>query len=712
MRSLSRWFGPGPRLLLAFIALALGLVALTFDDVRGIRENGSTVQVGGKLRLDAQRAFRWLAEISNPDADAALARSQLTRYADAVSQSLSAVADGGTIEIAPGNIVDVRAPSLPESARSGARELAQIWTPLAARLRGLAAGEDDVAAVNAAARAAEPAFARGTSALLAAIGQDSLAHANRLRLIGGAGLVAALAFFLFLIWLYTRELSRVHAVQRETDDILQAVPAGLFLLGPDGRIGDRHSARLGALLQQTEIGGRDFFELLEHMVSPRTVQTARDYVQLLFGDRVHEELIGQLNPLDPVEVMLPSATGRMENRFLAFGFRRTARPARGGGNELMVTVTDVTDRVLLTRQLEVASAEGDTQTERLLDMVVALLRFEPGAMQTRLERWLGLVNDANSALKRSTRAGGDLRATVNEVFRPIHTLKSEAAALTLSLVVQRASAVEHELAELRTRPGLTGNDFLPVIVRLDEVFAQFDAIRRVMQRLPASVAAAAAGAATTNAPVGSSTASASPVPADSFALLDGVCDQVAVTLGKRASLKREGLDEATVPAPLRASVLEIATQLLRNAIAHGIETPAARLAAAKPPVGSVRIGFARVAGGWDLTAMDDGLGIDPERIRAHAIATGMVDAATGAAMGPKQLAALLFEPGFSTADAHDESAGRGVGLDLVRHVAARHGGRVSLSTAPGRYALFRVHFPESSAAEPARTGATGATRAA
>jgi signal transduction histidine kinase len=685
MRAILRRFGPAARLIAAFVALAAALFALTLGDVRGIRENGSNVQVAGKLRLDAQRTLRWLAEAGAADpAAAAAARVELARHAASVAQLIEVLAEGGEAQIAPGNVVRVRVEALTPQTRDAARGLREAWAPIAAALAPVAGGGADAEALRAAARAvagAEQRFNGMTSALLGAIGADSLAMANRLRLVGGAGALAAVGFFLLLVWLYSRELRRVQAAQRETDEILAAVPAGLFLLDREGRIGANHSARLGALLQQSSLGGRDFFALLAPMVAPKTVQTARDFVELLFGDRVHEELVAQLNPLDQVEVLLPGESGRMENRFLGFGFRRVRHAGRT--EALMVTITDVSDRVRLARELDVAAGERDAQLERLLDLLATLLRLEPGSVQDRLARWQALVEDANGALKRSARGNVGLRETVNAVFRPIHTLKSEAAALQLGMVAQRAAAVEKELADLRTRPELAGSDFLPVTVRLDELYAQFDAIRRVLGRLPAAPRAAAA----VLPPV---------AEGDRFALLDRVCQQVAAELGKQAILRREGLDDATVPAALREPVLEIATQLLRNALAHGIEPPSARVQRHKAPRGTVRMAFERAGDGWDLVVHDDGAGIDFEAVRRRAVESGRRGADEAATMDARALAALLFEPGFSTASA-GEAAGRGVGLDLVRHAAARAGGRVSLSTMPGRHALFRVHFPDASA---------------
>jgi chemotaxis protein histidine kinase CheA len=388
--------------------------------------------------------------------------------------------------------------------------------------------------------------------------------------------------------------------------------------------------------------------------------------------------------------MLPNENGRLETRFLGFGFRRV-RGATGIA-QLMVTVSDVTDRVRLARALDEASSGNDNALERMLDLLVGVLRQDPGQVRAQLARWRALVSDANNALKRAAKGGVDLHATVNEVFRPIHSLKSESAALALGTVAQRAAAVEHELADLRTRPQLVGNDFMAVAVRLDELLAQFDQLGRVIERLqvaaPAPVAAVAREAA----------APAATRSSDDVALLERIALQVAAELGKRVRLDVDGIAGAALAPGLHDAVHECSVQLVRNAIAHGIEDVALRQARGKGPVGRIEIRLTDTGDAHVLSVTDDGGGIDFNEVRRRAVAAGRYSAEAAAALGQRELAGLLFEPGFSTGS-HGEAAGRGVGLDLVRTIAQRQGGRVALATADARYTRFTLTFPRSKASE-------------
>ncbi len=169
-----------------------------------------------------------------------------------------------------------------------------------------------------------------------------------------------------------------------------------------------------------------------------------------------------------------------------------------------------------------------------------------------------------------------------------------------------------------------------------------------------------------------------------------VVRQTAKEMGKRANLDiRGGQTE------IDRSVLEKMTgpleHLLRNAIAHGLETPAGRRAAGKPEIGQITLRVAQEGNEIVIQLADDGAGLDIERIRARALAAGLIGA--DEQPGEEQLAQLIFRPGLSTADQLSAVAGRGIGMDVVRSEAANLGGRVRVDFEAGKGTRFQVHLP-------------------
>jgi chemotaxis protein histidine kinase CheA len=146
----------------------------------------------------------------------------------------------------------------------------------------------------------------------------------------------------------------------------------------------------------------------------------------------------------------------------------------------------------------------------------------------------------------------------------------------------------------------------------------------------------------------------------------------------------QGGDVAADAAVVDAGA-EILLQLIRNAVAHGIEPPAERLARGKPAAGTIRLSVV-ARGGWlELSVQDDGRGVDEAAVRSSAAERGL-----SPELPPAE---LLFAPGLSTRREADALGGQGVGLDVVRARAAAAGGDVSVSWAYGRGTAFTVRLP-------------------
>ncbi len=135
-------------------------------------------------------------------------------------------------------------------------------------------------------------------------------------------------------------------------------------------------------------------------------------------------------------------------------------------------------------------------------------------------------------------------------------------------------------------------------------------------------------------------------------------------------------------------------QLVRNAVAHGIEPEAARRAAGKPPEGKVRVEVARRGREIVVTCRDDGRGVDLEGIRRAARRRGLAPG-TLERHDAGELLGLLFRGGISTSATVTEVSGRGIGLDVVREFAEKQGGRVAVSTTKGEGTTIELALPLS-----------------
>ncbi|MDB5795949.1 MAG: response regulator [Noviherbaspirillum sp.] len=159
--------------------------------------------------------------------------------------------------------------------------------------------------------------------------------------------------------------------------------------------------------------------------------------------------------------------------------------------------------------------------------------------------------------------------------------------------------------------------------------------------------------------------------------------------------KRVNLDIRGASVEVDRSVLEKMTgpfeHLLRNAIVHGIESRAARRAAGKNETGELLIEIRQEGNEVVIQFSDDGQGLDTENIRRKARSTGLLK--DDRDLSDDEVRDLIFHPGFSTAEAVTELAGRGIGMDVVKSEAAALGGRVATKSENGRGAQFTIHLP-------------------
>ena len=154
-------------------------------------------------------------------------------------------------------------------------------------------------------------------------------------------------------------------------------------------------------------------------------------------------------------------------------------------------------------------------------------------------------------------------------------------------------------------------------------------------------------------------------------------------VGKSTQVDRDILEK--LEAPL--------THILRNALDHGIELPDARLAAGKSAEGMIRLEAAHRGGMLSITVSDDGLGIEPEKLREKIVTKGMVSAEMAAKLTEPELMDFLFLPGFSTASQVTEISGRGVGLDIVQSMVQEVGGILRATSVPGKGMSFHLQLP-------------------
>jgi two-component system, chemotaxis family, sensor kinase CheA len=167
---------------------------------------------------------------------------------------------------------------------------------------------------------------------------------------------------------------------------------------------------------------------------------------------------------------------------------------------------------------------------------------------------------------------------------------------------------------------------------------------------------------------------------------------VAKQCGKDVQLAASG-EHTDLDKGLLDAIAEPMTHLVRNAVSHGIESSAERVRQGKPAHGTIRLDAYHQANQVIIEVRDDGAGIDAQKVKKRAQERGILQAEEAARLSKAEILALIFRPGFSTADQITEVSGRGVGLDVVQTVLQRLKGTVQVETEPGQGTTFRLQLP-------------------
>lgn len=490
-------------------------------------------------------------------------------------------------------------------------------------------------------------------------------------------------FFALLTFWGLRSLVRsdrkVEYAQKETANIMKTVKEGLFLIDAQLNIGQQYSAHLETILGQQSIAGRELKELLSKIISKQDYETTHDFIEQLFNPDVIESLIHELNPLDRIKVYISphNGEGMPEQRCLSFGFARVYDDA-GNITNVLVSVADITRQAALEERIEKERIQHDEQ----LELLSSILHI-PGATLAGFMRNVHTAcQNINDILRGSNLDRGNLLEKANKIFREVHGIKGEASALGLQHFVSVAENMEGQIATLHNKSHLSGRDFLPLTIELDRILLLVQKINELQTRITSKHNEATAPA------------QAPEQKQDDAWQFSHLVNEVAKRQGKRIkfALKNWAVTK-TLSQTQQDKLREIITQLLRNAVVHGIEPSETRLASGKSAPGHIYCEAERHAEHLLVTVYDDGRGIDFAALQKQAVAAGKIDPDQPPAKLRQALIRYLFSSGVSTRQQHDEDGGRGVGMDVVKNRVQALRAHLALASKEGISTTFQIRIP-------------------
>ncbi|WP_373746048.1 ATP-binding protein [Neisseria dentiae] len=614
----------------------------------------------------------------------------LEKYRNYAQNLIQIMDKGGAYDVVEGaDSVEALSQGTARQSLSKVQEVWKQYKPLLdnAIKYPVASGSDPDFAKAVAAFAADnqDALYEGVDEIIVSLNENATENSAKLRTVQIVGIGLSLLYFLFFVSFFIRRLGRADRaaalVRRENREILQTVNSGLFLLDKNLNIGSQYSDELERLWGKKDFAGQNMLSVLSDMVSnPSDLETAGSFVRQLYNPRTKEKLIESLNPLARSPMSVTNQSGVKEIRYLDFKFNRVYQ----GGEiaRVLVSVSDATNAVLLEDKIAKEREQNDLQMEMLSFILNADVQLLTDFIESAKKR----NNSINEVLKQPVQAQADFFNKLRTIFREVHGLKGDASSLSLHGFVSIAEHLEDSLRDLQGRKTLNGEDFLTLAVSLEELFNLTQTIEDLNNRI---------NNLTTDNNGKSSrqsvqrTINAEPVKGQ----LSKYVEELAQRHDKKVDFCCEGMDNQAVNLTIRSQLRELAVQLLRNAVVHGIETPEERIKQHKLDAGHIRLVLEDGDDFVRLTVQDDGAGINPELIRSKLVEQGDYSHEEAAKLDSRALIQKVFAPGFSTAAGSSEDAGRGVGMDIVSDRVKQMKGKVSLATRTGSYTRIILTVP-------------------
>ena len=664
-----------------FLLFDLGVLVLNFYTSFQIAEDALGVNLSGRQRMLSQRMTKALLGVDNARAKGQAADKDLEELRGAIKLfdvSLKGFQQGGTVPGGDGKPVFLRAAE-GEKIAEILKKAQGIWTPYQQLLAPVLAGAaSDIELQSAAeyAKANNLKLLGLMNDLTTALESVASARASNLRAVQTGGIVLALLNFAFILFKFLNRLktsdAAIEAANEENREILTSVREGLFLITPDFRLGSQLSQSAHLLFGRKLTPGDNFFALLHPLVSEKALTDARDYVQLLFAPHVKEALVQGINPLSEVEVSVKNRLGQDTRRHLSFHFNRVQED--GAVRHLLVTVQDISARIELEAKLQ--SERQRSQKE--FAMLLKAMDADPALLRQFVARAETSLLEINDIMRSTSAAHGEaaILKRLEEIGRRVHSLKGDAGTLGLETVANQAHSFESELQRIRQSGGASGDlgtALLALPLPLEDLLGKVSALKSLTGLQRPTQDDASPGAVN-----------------DALAKL---AQDVAADSGKKVQAMIRIGSQGDLHETTATLVREIAVQLLRNAVVHGVETPQVRASAGKPDEGKVDVQLVRGETEWTLSVRDDGAGLSAARVRQKLLDLRWYTAAQLDSFDDRQIVSHIFKPGFSTAGGVSMHAGRGVGLDLVQSNVQKLGARILLSSTPGEFTEFKIKFP-------------------
>jgi len=439
---------------------------------------------------------------------------------------------------------------------------------------------------------------------------------------------------------------------------------GVFLMNQDFEIQGAYSKLMKEILGTDEIEGKKLSDFLVSSLKPKELKTVEDYLKMVLNRQYDAAMLEDINPISEFTYV-----DEISNKTKVL---RTAFSAVDQGVDTYYILGSIED-VTITRELErQLIAEAGRREEEMKDLY-QVIHVDPAVFGDFLDDTESEFERINKVLKDKALSAKD---AIVSIYQSVHAIKSNALILGLENFSGKLHELENLIKKYRDGDEITFENILHVTIELEKIMKEKDKFRDIIKKIESFRTTTGSGRQDRHVLVET---------------LSKACEKAALDHGKNVAFTVDELDDSILEHGPRRVIKEVLTQLVRNSVTHGIEMPEERENNGKDGQGKVRLSITKEDGLIHLKLSDDGGGLDFNKIREKALNLSLISKEE--ADDKNKLLKVIFSPGFSTAEAADLHAGRGIGLNLVRERIKELNGSVKIASEPGKGTTFNLFIP-------------------
>ncbi|MDR1903127.1 MAG: hypothetical protein LBQ88_12720 [Treponema sp.] len=442
--------------------------------------------------------------------------------------------------------------------------------------------------------------------------------------------------------------------------------AGIFLMDKDCIIQPAYSKALEDILGDDELEGKKFTGILSASIKAKERDTLKDYFNMMLNRSFDPKMLEDINPIAEFSY-INDITGDQKTLRSSFGV------VDRGHDQFFIlgTLEDITAEKLL--QKELAAQEYKRQEE--MRALFQVIQVEPKVFNDFLEDTEYEFDRINNTLKNRELSA---QTAMVDIYQSVHAIKSNALILGLENFSGELHELETKIKNLWDEDAVSFEDVLHITVEIEKIMKEKDKFSETIDKIQSFKIG-----------LGDSRRQ------DRYVLVETltkVCEKSAAILNKKVQFIVEDIDGIVLEHGPRRVIKEVLTQLVRNAVYHGLEIPDERSSLGKNIQGNIRLSIKYEDNQIHIKLADDGRGIDFDKIRRKAESLHLFNN-NEQTDDKNQLLNIIFAPGFSTVDVSDAYAGRGIGLNLVRERVREFHGSIKLRSEPGKGTIFNIFLP-------------------